>query len=165
MTVNQLPVRKVGEGMTETADGDNKRLVEALNRVLEGEYIALLHYVQHAGSVRGMNFQSVSAWLVGEAHHRMDHAVTLTQTILSLGGAPDWEVGRSHQFGGSPDAWDVRRLLAHDLDHERQLAAKYEQAIAAAADLGETGVRVLLEGILGAEQRTIQEIERMTATP
>lgn len=165
MTVAAPHAGKGRDVMHQGGEADNKRLVDALNRVLEGEYIALLHYVQHAGSVRGMNFHSVSAWLVGEAHRRIEHAITLMQTILSLGGVPDWEIGRSHQFGGSPDAWDVRRLLAHDLDHERQLAAKYEQAIEIADHLGEVGVRVLLEGILGSEQRTTQEIERMTATP
>jgi bacterioferritin (cytochrome b1) len=146
-------------------EGDNTRLVEALNLVLEGEYIALIHYVQHAGSVRGINFQAVSSWLLHEAARRMDHAVTLTQTILSLGGVPDWDVGRSHRFAAAPDARDARRLLAHDLDHERQLGAKYEAAIAAADALGEIGIRALLEGILGSEQQTMQEIERMTETP
>ena len=55
--------------------------------------------------------------------------------------------------------------LAHDLDHERQLGAKYERAIAAADALGEIAIRALLEGILGSEQNTMQEIERMTETP
>lgn len=146
-------------------DGDNTRLVGALNQVLEGEYIALIHYVQHAGSVRGMHFQTVVEWLKREASRRMEHAVTLTQTILSLGGLPDWEVGRSHPFAASPDAYDIRRLLAHDLDHERQLSAKYVSAISAAQELGEMGIKALLEGILAAEQRTMQEIERMTETP
>lgn len=147
------------------SDDDNTRLVDALNHVLEGEYIALIHYVQHAGTVRGMHFQTVVGWLKGEAGRRMEHAVTLTQTILSLGGLPQWEVGRSHPFAAAPEAYDVRRLLAHDLDHERQLAAKYVVAIASAEELGEIGIKALLEGILATEQRTMHEIERMTETP
>lgn len=146
-------------------EADNKRLVDALNQLLEGEYIALIHYVQHAGSVRGMHFQTVVEWLKAEAVRRMDSAVTLTQTVLSLGGVPDWEVGRSHPFAATPDAYDIRRLLAHDLDHERQLAVRYADAIAVAGSLGEIGIRVLLEGILASEQRAMQEIERMTETP
>jgi bacterioferritin (cytochrome b1) len=146
-------------------EADNKRLVDALNQLLEGEYIALIHYVQHAGSVRGMNFHTVVDWLRREASRRMDHAITVTQTVLSLGGLPDWEVGRSHPFSATPDAYDVRRLLAHDLDHERQLSAKYVEAIDLADHLGEIGIRVMLEGILASEQRSMQEIERMTETP
>lgn len=151
--------------MTTDPGVDATRLVDALNRVLEGEYVALIHYVQHAGSVRGLTFQSVRSWLLAEARRRMDHAITLTQTVLSLGGVPNWEVGRSHPFLSPPDAYDVRRLLAHDLDHERQLTAKYEEAIGFAAALGETGIKALLEGILATEQRAMQEIERMTETP
>jgi bacterioferritin (cytochrome b1) len=144
---------------------DNKRLVDALNQLLEGEYIALIHYVQHAGSVRGMHFQTVVDWLSREATRRMDHAITLTQTLLSLGGLPDWEVGRAHPFSAAPEAHDIRRLLAHDLDHERQLSTRYVDAIALADELGEVGIRVVLEGILATEQRSMQEIERMTETP
>lgn len=153
------------DGSDSRAGGDNKRLVAALNDLLEAEFIALVHYVQHAGCVRGLTYHSVVGWLRNEATAVMDHAITLTQTILSLGGVPEWEVGRSHPFGQSASAYDVRRLLAHDLDHGRQLAGKYGDAIALAAELGEAGVKVMLEQMLADEQRTMQAIERMTETP
>lgn len=147
------------------SDTDNERLVESLNQLLEAEFIAVIHYVQHAGSVRGLHFQTVVDWLKREAVHDMDRAVTLTQTILSLGGVPDWEVGRSHPFSSGADAIDVRRLLAHDLDHQRQLAMTYADAIALADKLGEIGVRVMLEHMLADVQGAMQAIERMTELP
>lgn len=148
-----------------TVGSDNKRLVDALNQLLEGEYIAMIHYVQHAGSVRGLNFPAVADWLRSQAVTQIDHAVALTRTILSLGGVPDWEVGRSHPFRASAEAVDVRRLLAHDLDHGRQLAAKYVDAIDLASQLGEVGVKVVLESMLAAGQLSMQTIERLTETP
>lgn len=144
---------------------DNTRLVAVLNELLEAEFVAVIHYLQHAGSVRGLTYHSVVSWLRREAIQEMDHAITLTQTIVSLGGAPDWDVGRAHLFASPPDAYDVRRLLAHDLDHERQLAARYADASLVADEVGEAGVKVMLEQMLADTQRSMQSIERMTETP
>ena len=135
-------------------------LIAGLNKLLEGEYVAMIHYVQHAASVGGPNFEAFASRLRQEAIDEMEHAIILTQAILSLGGVPEWEVGRSHPFAAD-EARNVRALLAHDLEHERELIKRYVEVSALCEKLGEHGLKVVLDGILAEEQQELYELERI----
>lgn len=139
---------------------DQNDLIAGLNRLLEMEYVAMIHYVQHSASVSGPHYEAFSKRLRQEALDEMDHAVILTQAILALGGQPEWNVGSSHPFSAE-EARDVQVLLRHDLQHEFDLIDRYVEVASLCQELGEFGLKAVLEEILADEQKEAHELERI----
>lgn len=130
-----------------------EELIKLLNHDLTLEYSAAIQYVQHAAKITGPEYQAIQKELVVHANEEMGHAIILAEQIAFLGGDPTVEVGERHV---SPDAV---KMLEQDLDGEYDAAKRYRERIKQAEELGEYGLRRVLEDILIVEEEHARDIE------
>ncbi|MBC7930357.1 MAG: ferritin-like domain-containing protein [Rubrivivax sp.] len=134
----------------------NAELIEGLNRALGLELAGVIQYLQHSFLVTGQErevFRSFFRDLSGEAR---DHAGTLGDKIVSLGGVPTVEPGEIRQ------STDLAEMLRQDLELERAAMEAYVAAWKACTD-AELGTRFLLEERIASEQKHIEEFEKLTS--
>lgn len=129
-----------------------KKLIGDLNKDLELEYAAAIQYVQHAAMLTGAQYHSVQKELVLHSTEEMQHAVTLSEQIVSLGGMPTVAVEKREV------AKDSVAMLKQDLDGEKNAIRRYKERIAQAENLGEYGLRRVLEDILIIEEEHRRDI-------
>ena len=134
----------------------NAELIESLNRVLSLELAGVIQYLQHSFLVTGPErevFKEFFRDLSGEAR---DHAATLGDKIVALGGLPTVEPGEIRQ------AIELQEMLRQDLELERTALEAYLAAWRACTD-SELGTRFLLEERIASEQRHVEEFEKLTS--
>jgi len=134
----------------------NAELIESLNRVLSLELAGVIQYLQHSFLVTGTErevFKEFFRDLSGEAR---DHAATLGDKIVALGGVPTVEPGEIRQ------ATELAEMLRQDLELERTALEAYLAAWRACTD-NELGTRFLLEERIASEQKHVEEFEKLTS--
>jgi bacterioferritin len=123
-----------------------KALLQELNKDLEWEYAAAIQYVQHANLITGPEYESIAKELLVHSQEEMQHAVSLSEQIASLGGVPTVDVERRDV---SPDS---KKMLEQDLWGENNAITRYKERIGQAEVLKEYGLRRALEDILLMEE-------------
>ena len=134
----------------------NAELIESLNRVLSLELAGVIQYLQHSFLVTGPErevFKDFFRDMSGEAR---DHAATLGDKIVALGGVPTVEPGEIRQ------STDLGEMLRQDLELERAAMDAYMAAWRACTD-AELATRFLLEERIASEQKHIEEFEKLTS--
>lgn len=122
------------------------KFIAELNKDLEWEYAAAVQYVQHAAVVTGPEYDAISAELIVHANEEMLHAQKISDLISDLGGVPTVEVEARLV------SEDSKLMLEQDLDGEELAIKRYKTRIRQAEQLGEYGVRRVLEDILMDEE-------------
>ena len=84
-----------------------------------------------------------------------DHAETLGDKVVALGGLPTVEPGEIRQ------STDLGEMLRQDLELERAAMEAYLAAWRACTD-AEIATRFLLEERIASEQKHIEELEKLT---
>jgi bacterioferritin len=133
----------------------NAELIDALNRVLGLELAGVIQYLQHSFLVTGAErevFREFFRDMSGEARN---HAGTLGDKIVALGGVPTVEPGEIRQ------STDLGEMLRQDLELERTAMEAYMAAWRACTD-AELPTRFLLEERIASEQKDIEEFEKLT---
>src|SRR5215210_7498195 len=133
----------------------NSTLIDGLNRALGLELAGVIQYMQHSFLVTGPErevFRGFFRDLSGEAR---DHAETLGDKIVALGGLPTVEPGEIRQ------STDLGEMLRQDLELERAAMEAYTAAWRACTD-AELATRFLLEECIASEQRHVEEFEKLT---
>jgi len=133
----------------------NEELLDSLNRALGLELAGVIQYLQHSFLVTGPErevFREFFRELSGEAR---DHASTLGDKIVALGGVPTVEPGEIRQ------STDLGEMLRQDLELERAAMDAYMAAWRACTD-AEMATRFLLEERIASEQKHIEEFEKLT---
>jgi bacterioferritin len=123
-----------------------KAFLRELNKDLEWEYAAAIQYVQHANLITGPEYESIAKELLVHSQEEMQHAVSLSEQIASLGGVPTVDVERRDV---SPDS---KKMLEQDLWGENNAITRYKERIGQAEALKEYGLRRALEDILLMEE-------------
>ena len=123
-----------------------EELLKELNKDLEWEYAAAIQYVQHAATITGPQYESFIKELVTHADEEMQHANQVAEQIDFLGGTPTLEV---EQRKADPDS---KKMLEIDLGEEERAIKRYKERIAQATELGEYGLKRVLEDILLTEE-------------
>ncbi len=129
-----------------------EEFISELNKDLEWEYAAAVQYVQHAAMLTGPEYDSIGKELVIHSNEEMGHAVTVSTIICDLGGVPTVDVEKRVV------SEDSKMMLQQDLEGEELAISRYKQRIAQAEELGEYGVRRLLEDILMMEEEHRRDI-------
>ena len=140
-----------------TSEVTARELIEGLNRDLAGEFQAILTYRLFASMVGGPHRRELRSFFESEIPDELGHAATLADKIVALGGEPVTEplpVEVSH---------DPRRMLEIALQAEAETIGRYEDRIREADQLGQTGLRVVLEDFVADETNHKEEIERILA--
>ncbi len=120
--------------------------IAELNKDLEWEFAAAIQYVQHAAVITGPEYDSIAKELVVHSNEEMGHAVQISTLIADLGGIPTIDVE------ARKISEDSATMLQQDLEGEELAISRYKERIAQAEELGEYGVRRVLEDILMDEE-------------
>jgi bacterioferritin len=131
-------------------------LVENLNRALSLELAAVVQYMQHSFLVTGTEREVYRKYFRKQSEESQDHATTLGDKIVALGGVPTVEPGMIRQ------STDLAEMLRQDLELEREAMAAY---MAAWESCGKENlpVRFQLEERIYQEQLHIDELEKLTS--
>ena len=123
-----------------------EELIKLLNYDLTLEYAAAVQYIQHAAKVTGAEFQSIQKELVVHANEEIGHAIQLAEQIDYMGGEPTIEVAERHVSDDSVE------MLKQDLAGEQDAVKRYRERIKQANEIGEFGLKRVLEDILIMEE-------------
>src|SRR5688500_1053050 len=127
-------------------------LIENLNHALGFELAAVIQYSQHSYLVTGTDREVFKGWFRDQAEEAQDHADTLGDKVVALGGVPTVEPAVIRQ------SVDLKDMLVKSLELERDAIGSYMAAWAACDD-NDLPQKFWLEGRIADEQMHIEELE------
>jgi bacterioferritin len=132
-----------------------KELIENLNKALSLELAGVIQYSQHSYLVTGTDREIFKGFFRGNAGEAQDHAESLGNKIVALGGVPTVEPAIIRQ------STDVQEMLKQGLELEREAMVAYMEAWAACDD-NDLPQKFWLEERIADEQLHIEELEKLT---
>ncbi len=135
----------------------HQALIDALNHDLAGEYQAILMYTHYSAKLTGPYRRELRSLFQGEIAEEQGHAQFLADKITVLGGEPTTEPRPV------PVAHEPREMLEHALVAETQAIADYTEHARQAEEMGEIGLKVVLENQIADETRHKEELEQVLA--
>jgi bacterioferritin len=90
-----------------------------------------------------------------EAGDELKHVAFLSDQIVNLGGVPKLV---SQKFS---DTRDLKTMLEHDLDLERESILEYRERAKQAEQAGEIGLKLRLEELLAEETDHMRDLEKI----
>lgn len=134
----------------------NTELIEHLNRALSLELAGVIQYLQHSFLITGPEREVYRSFFRDQSEEAHDHAITLGDKVVALGGVPSVEPGMIRQ------STDLTDMLQQGLELEREAMQAYVDAWKACTD-NELATRFLLEERISEEQKHIDELEKLTS--
>lgn len=135
---------------------EGQKLVAALNEALSQEYACFVRYKTHAAVLQGVQGVLVAKQLDEIAEDEEQHAATLRERIVALGGVPTQDVAKAHLRA----ARTVEEALRVNIQEEKGAIALYAQ-IFRGLDHGNILLYESIEHILEDEQEHLEELERL----
>lgn len=132
-----------------------EELIENLNQALSLELAGVIQYSQHSYLVTGTEREVYKDWFRDQSEEAQDHAETLGDKIVALGGVPTVEPAMIRQ------STSLNEMLKQDLELEREAIAVY-MAAWASCDEEDLPQKFWLEGRIADEQMHIEELEKLT---
>jgi bacterioferritin len=133
-----------------------QELVDNLNRALGLELASVIQYMQHSFLVSGIEREVYRSYFRKQSEESHDHAETLGDKIVALGGVPTVEPGMIRQ------STDLAEMLRQDLALEREAMEAYMAAWEACKDR-DRPTKFMLEERIAQEQIHIEELEKLTS--
>jgi bacterioferritin len=133
-----------------------QELVDNLNRALSLELASVIQYMQHSFLVTGPEREVYRSFFRKQGEESHDHAKTLGDKIVSLGGVPTVEPAMIRQ------STDLAEMLKQDLALEREAMEAYMAAWESCKD-SDRPTRFQLEERIYQEQLHIEELEKLTS--
>lgn len=131
-------------------------LLENLNKALSYELAGVIQYSQHSYLVSGTDRQVFKDFFRDMAEEAQDHANTLGDKIVALGGIPVVEPAAIRQSA------DTKAMLKQGLELEREAFAAYMAAWSSCGD-EDLAQKFWLEAQIADEQEHIEELEKLTS--
>jgi bacterioferritin len=131
-------------------------LIENLNHVLSMELAAVIQYAQHSFLVTGTEREVFRKYFRKQGEESQDHAHTIGDKIVALGGVPTVEPSMIRQ------STELIEMLRQDLALEREAMEAYTRAWQSCDD-ADRAVRFQLEERIYQEQLHIDELEKLTS--
>ncbi len=135
---------------------DKKKVVTALNTILENELAGVVRYTHYSLMVYGYNRIPIISWLRAQATESLTHANQAGEHITTLGGHPSLKISsllETHKHS-------IEDILKESLDHESHQLDNYHLLL----KLTE-GKSVYLEeyarAMICEEEDHISEVEKM----
>lgn len=131
-------------------------LLDSLNRALGLEMAAVIQYSQHSYLITGPEREVFKEWFRDQAEEAQDHAHSLGDKIVALGGVPAIEPAMIRQSVNLPE------MLKQDLELEREALTVYMTAWAV-CDENDLPQKFWLEERISEEQIHVEELEKLTS--
>jgi bacterioferritin len=131
-------------------------LIENLNNALSLELSGVIQYSQHSYLVTGIEREVYKKFFRDQAAEAQDHAESLGDKIVALGGVPTVEPAMIRQ------STDLKEMLKQDLELERDAMNVYMLAWASCDD-SDLPQKFWLEERIADEQLHIEELEKLTS--
>ncbi len=131
-------------------------LIENLNNALSLELAGVIQYSQHSYLVTGIEREVYKKFFRDQAEEAQDHAQSLGDKVVALGGVPTVEPEIIRQ------STDLEQMLKQDLELEREAMAVYMMAWASCDD-ADLPQKFWLEERIADEQLHIEELEKLTS--
>ena len=139
---------------------DNKKIIEALNKILELELAGVVRYTHYALMVYGYSRIPIISWLRSQVTESLDHANRAGELITNLGGHPSLAIGpllETHNH-------DIGNILRESLEHEKISLNSYKELLTLVE-----GQSVMLEEyareMLYTEELHLGEVDKMLRNP
>lgn len=134
----------------------DKKLIDKLNYLLEGELTAINQYMLHAEMCEDWGYTKLHENFEKRAITEMRHAEKLMGRILFLGGKPIVSKLDKMTIGET-----VPQQVDNDHELEVQTVKDYNEAMALAAEVGDNATRDVLKDILMDEDAHVDELEEL----
>ena len=134
----------------------DKKLIDKLNYLLEGELTAINQYMLHAEMCEDWGYTKLHENFEKRAITEMRHAEKLMGRILFLGGKP---------IVSKLDAMTIGETVPQQVENDHELEVKtvkdYNDAMKLAAEVGDDATRDVLKEILMDEDAHVDELEEL----
>jgi bacterioferritin len=151
--------------VTEEYRAPIETVIRLLNEALATEIVCVLRYKRHYFMASGIHAQAVAAEFLEHANEEQQHADQIAARIVQLQGEPNFSPeglsARSH--AEYVEGKSLLDMIREDLVAERVAIDSYSQMIRFIGDRDPT-TRVLLEGILAAEEEHADDLANLLVT-
>ena len=139
---------------------DNKKIIDALNKILELELAGVVRYTHYSLMVYGYSRIPIISWLRDQATESLDHANKAGEVITNLGGHPSLAIGPLLET----ENHDIGDILRESLDHEMSALNSYKDLLKLVE-----GQSVMLEEyareMIYNEELHLGEVDKMLRNP
>lgn len=139
---------------------DEKKVIAALNKILEHELAGVVRYTHYSLMVFGHNRIPIVKWLRDQANESLHHAEIAGEHITTLGGHPSLKISsllETHKHS-------INDILKESLSHEKSQVENYHDLLKMVE-----GKSVYLEEyareMICDEENHIAEVEKMIRKP
>ena len=132
----------------------DKKVLATLNKLLADELTAINQYMVHSEMCADWGYGELHEAIEKRAITEMKHAEMHIGRIIFLEGLPVVSNLNPLHIGA-----DVLGQLKSDLEAEQGAVKGYNDAVKLAAEVGDNGTRVMLEGILKDEEEHLDWLE------
>jgi len=132
----------------------DKQVLKCLNKVLYNELTAINQYFLHSKMLKDWGFDTLAKHEYEESVDEMKHADALTERILFLEGAPNYQDLGKLQIGE-----DVHEILKCDLNLEEVAIPDLRDGIMVAEKAKDFVTRDLFRSILDSEEEHVDWLE------
>ena len=159
-TLREQARRHIEEGaVTENYSANREKVIEMLNEALATEIVCVLRYKHDHFMARGIHSQAVAAEFLEHATQEAEHADTIAERIVQLGGEPNFNpdqlTSRSHaeyRIGAT-----LKDAIKENLVAERIAIDSYREMVQFIGDSDPT-TRRMLEEILAVEEEHADDL-------
>jgi bacterioferritin len=139
---------------------DNKKVIDALNNILELELAGVVRYTHYGLMVYGYSRIPIISWLRAQATESLDHANLAGELITNLGGHPSLGIGpllESHNH-------DIGNILRESLEHETISLNAYKDLLKL---VGSNSVMIeeYARTMIHTEELHLGEVDKMLRNP
>lgn len=131
-------------------------LIDNLNKALSLELSGIIQYSQHSYLVTGIEREVYKKFFRDQAEEAQEHAITVGDKIVALGGIPTVEPAMIRQ------STSLEEMLKQDLELERDALAGYMEAWRSCGE-EDLATQFWLEERIAEEQLHVEELEKLTS--
>lgn len=137
---------------------DNKKIIAALNEIIEMEISAVVRYLHYALMIKGPNRIPIVKWFHDQANEGYAHASLIGEKITALGGHPSLKVSSVPET----KTHKVLDILKESLQFEERALNKYKDLLKLVGD--NVALEELVREQIRNETEHIEECMKMLDT-